>query len=494
MAYPRPIARCPLGAIAMIVLALFALLGTAGCSAAPAALTACRTTTPTTGPTPTPTGTASRAEVLPNAKSNPVTPEPTKHATQQQPSSVVPTPTPTAPPPTSPPTHEPVPTLVPPSPTGPQTSPGDGTGNSDAAGEAPYTPMPPQGRSFETLESFWAGEAQWVMDVADVGLPVGESDTVYRGGTELWSYLHASFQSAGVLDSCGEPVPFPGCVTLWKSVDAGVSFSLTSPVCLFRCTTCPCDASRDHTGQQQYPRVFFDTSKAHMVYEWGASTCYRTSQEGIHWSAETRVPGTGQWMGESCPQAASIGDHPNIYAETEYGNCLVGAPPGVYVEGDLLYVFVGLGRNPGHMGCLMGNKEAGAAGLQPCAANPLFGAETGYGPVEARGADANPFFEFRTISSADVVRVGDRYYMVYEGVRGPSDPTVVDDQFALGLARSLGPSIDGHWERYPGNPIIMDVANNWGIGHADLVVVGPATYLYTATSQNTRGRYVLVGE
>jgi hypothetical protein len=38
----------------------------------------------------------------------------------------------------------------------------------------------------------------------------------------------------------------------------------------------------------------------------------------------------------------------------------------------------------------------------------------------------------------------------------------------------------------------MDVVNNWGIGHADLITVGPATYLYTATSQTTQGRYVLV--
>jgi hypothetical protein len=150
------------------------------------------------------------------------------------------------------------------------------------------------------------------------------------------------------------------------------------------------------------------------------------------------------------------------------------------------------------MGCYVGNARAGsgsaavAASLRKCASNPLFGAQNGYGPLEARGAEANPYFEFRTISSADVVPVGDRYYMAYEGVRGPSDPAVVDDQFALGFARSAGPAIDGPWEKYPGNPVIMDVANNWGIGHADLVIVGPATYLYTATSQSTRGRYVLV--
>jgi beta-xylosidase len=82
--------------------------------------------------------------------------------------------------------------------------------------------------------------------------------------------------------------------------------------------------------------------------------------------------------------------------------------------------------------------------------------------------------------------------MTYEGVRGPSNPTVVDDQFALGLARSAGPAIDGPWEKYPGNPILMDLPGNVGVGHGDLVIVGPATYLYTATSGSTRGRYVLV--
>jgi hypothetical protein len=174
---------------------------------------------------------------------------------------------------------------------------------------------------------------------------------------------------------------------------------------------------------------------------------------------------------------------------------MVGAPPGIYIEGDQLYVFVGLGRNPGHMGCLLGNKHAGVAGLRKCVSNPLFTAAAEYGPPDALGAAANPYFEFRAISSADVVRVGSHYYMTYEGVRGNSrsDPAVPwDDQFALGFARSAGPAIDGPWEKYPGNPVIMDVAYNWGIGHADIVLFGPATYLYTATSETTRGRYVLV--
>ena len=358
---------------------------------------------------------------------------------------------------------------------------------------ASFDPVPPAGREFATLDEFWAGSAEWLLEVFDVGLPVGESDTVHRGGGEFWSYLHASHESAGVVDQCGDPAPFPGCVTLWKSHDGGVSFSLENPVCLFPCATCPCDEGRDHTHQQQYPRVFYDGGQVYIVYEWGAMTLMRTSTDGLTWSAEAQVPGTGAWHADQgqCTEAESIGEHPHIHSELEF-DCLVGAPPGIYVEGDLLYVFVGLGRAPGHMGCYVGGKYAGTAGLRKCAANPLFGAEQGYGPIDALGAAANPYFEFRTVSSADVVRVGDRYYMAYEGVRGPSDPTVVDNQFALGFARSAGLTIDGPWEKYPGNPVIMDLANNWGIGHGDLLVVGPATYLYTATSQTTRGRYVLV--
>ncbi len=144
------------------------------------------------------------------------------------------------------------------------------------------------------------------------------------------------------------------------------------------------------------------------------------------------------------------------------------------------------------MGCYKGNRFAGAAGMVECSSNPLFGAELGYGPTDLVGAAANSYFEFRTISSADVVRVGDHYYMTYEGVRGPSDPTVVDDQFALGLARSVTLEIDGPWEKYPDNPIILDLPGNVGVGHADIVIIGDATYLYTTTEEGTRGRYVLV--
>jgi hypothetical protein len=402
--------------------------------------------TPTAVPSRTPTATATLA--------------PTSTATPVPTSTDTPIPTPTVPPPS--PTPE-------------------------------FVFLPPSGRQFASLEQFWAGQAEWLLDEYDTGLPLGESDTVYRGGTEFWSYLHASYQSAGVVDQCGDPVAFPGCTTLWISHDGGRHFALENPVCLFPCASCPCDHSRDHVGQQQYPRVYFASDQAYLVYEFGAFTYLRTSADGVNWSQPAHVPGTGVWYFENapCPEIESIGDHPHIFRELEY-DCLVGAPPGIFVEGSMLYIFVGLGKAPGHMGCLQGNRYSGAWGLSKCASNPLFGAEMGYGPVELLGADANPYFEFRVISSADVVRAGERYYMVYEGVRGPSNPYVVDDQFGLGLARSAGPAIDGPWERYPSNPIIMDLPGNVGVGHGDLLTAGGATYLYTSTPALTRARYVLV--
>jgi hypothetical protein len=353
--------------------------------------------------------------------------------------------------------------------------------------------FPPPGRHFATLDQFWDGEAEWVLEIHDVGLPIGESDTVYRGDYQFWSYLHASYPTAGVRDQCGDPVEFPGCVTLWTSDDAGQSFHLENPVCLFACQSCPCDHRRDHTGQQQYPRVFFTDDLVYLVYEFGAYNYLRTSPDGLNWTPSEHIPGTWVWTWPygPCRPAEQIGHHPHIHAEHEY-HCLAGGPPGIYVEGDMLYVFVALGKAPGHMGCFKGNRFEGAAWMQPCQTPYLFGAKLGYGPTDLLGPEANPYFEFRTISSADVVKVGDRYYMTYEGVRGPSSYTVVDDQFGLGLARSMGPEIDGPWEKFPDNPIIMDLPGNVGVGHADIVIVGEATYLYTTTPEGTRGRYVLL--
>lgn len=351
-----------------------------------------------------------------------------------------------------------------------------------------------------TLEDFWEGRAEWVLDIYDVGLPVGESDTVYRGDGIYWSYLHASDQSAGIIDQCGQPVAFPGCLTLWQSTDSGQNFALTSQVCLIPCAACPCEDDRDHHGNttygtreaaQQYPRVFFTEDSVYLAYEWHAQTILRRSQDGINWGdwSYLTTPG-GTWPSSfaPCSDIERIGAHPNIRGEVH--DCLVGAPPGLYIEDDMLYVFVGAGSAPGNMRCYKGNRHAPLDSLTLCDTDPLFRGAPEYGPPDARDADANPYFDFRYISSADVVRVGDYYYMTYEGVRGPDElERGMDTQFALGLARAT--ALDSEWEKFPDNPIIMDVAFNWGIGHADLIIIDDVTYLYSATSQSTRGRYVL---
>lgn len=180
-------------------------------------------------------------------------------------------------------------------------------------------PPPPPGRDYATLAEFWERKAEWVLDVFDVGLPVGESDTVYRGRQEFWSYLHASFASAGVVDSCGAPVPFPGCVTLWRSTDGGRTFRLERPVCLIPCRSCPCDPLRDQINQQQYPRVFFDRGRAFMVYEWGGAVYLRASPDGLRWSPSIRIPGTG-WGRDARRCHGKVGDRPRRSSEDRPGD------------------------------------------------------------------------------------------------------------------------------------------------------------------------------
>jgi hypothetical protein len=126
----------------------------------------------------------------------------------------------------------------------------------------------------------------------------------------------------------------------------------------------------------------------------------------------------------------------------------------------------------------------------PCSANPQLTGSPIYGPLDARGWDANPYFDFRYMTSVDMIRQDEMYYMTYEGIRGPSSPNAGrDDQFALGFARS--PVVNGMWQEYPGNPALQGVIDNWGIGHADLIVLNGTTYMYTGIPGNTRGRYVL---
>ena len=359
------------------------------------------------------------------------------------------------------------------------------------AGSTPTTVAAPPSPAPPTLDDFWDGLASWQLEVFDVGLPVGESDTLVGPDGQLWSYLHASSQSAGVVDQWGARVAFPGCTTLWKSADGGRRFHLPDPVCLLACRGKPCASATDHVDQQQYPRVVRDESGGFvMVYEWRGWTFLRTSPDGLKWSPPAHVPGTRQWDTWYAPCRASerVGPHPFVRRDYQ---CSAGGPPGLYVEGATLYVFVGLGNNPGRMGCYAGPLPSGASGLRPCRTDPLFAGAGSYGPLNAKGAEANAYFDFRTVTSADVVKVGERYYMAYEGVRGPSQQGWGDNQFNLGFARSRGPSIDGPWDKYRGNPVLMDVPGNVGVGHADLLVLDGVTYLYTATSDTTRGRYVL---
>lgn len=344
-----------------------------------------------------------------------------------------------------------------------------------------------------TLADFWEGRAEWRLDIVDVGLPMGESDTLVLPDGRYHSYLHASYQSAGIRDSCGDDVPFPGCITLWESRDNGQSFALTQPQCLIPCGQCPCDDVRDHTPVQQYPRVALSEDLYYMTYEWRAQVMIRTSLDGLVWSdwAYLVTPG-GTWPSSyaPCTPVEKIGAHPNIRGEIH--DCLVGGPPGIYLEGDTVYLFVMAGSAPSNMRCYKNYRYARPDEFELCQTDPLFTGALTYGDVAVLGEAAEPYFDFRYVSSAEVLKVGDRYYMAYEGIRGPEELEIgMDTQFGLGFARSVTDQIDGAWEKYPGNPILDGMIFNPGIGHADLLVIDGTTIMYTATSETTRGRYVL---
>ncbi|MEL6404874.1 MAG: hypothetical protein AAFR81_10955 [Chloroflexota bacterium] len=344
------------------------------------------------------------------------------------------------------------------------------------------------------LTDFWEGRASWVVDIYDVGLPIGESDTLAMGEGVYWSYLHASYPSAGVIDQCGMPVEFPGCLTLWQSEDGSESFALETPVCLMPCGSCPCDdqVNNERVLWQQYPRVVVaDDGMWYMVYEWRAQTIIHRSEDGVVWSDYVQLTDpAGVWPRDfaACDVIEDIGEHPNIRGQGDV--CLVGGPPGLYVEGDMLYVFVMAGSAPSHMRCYKGDRHGDLTDLQVCDADPLFTGAQDYGPVDEFGEDAIDYWDFRYISSADVMQVGDYYYMAYEGIRGPSELEFGrDNQFGLGFARAT--ALDSEWETLDRNPVVMGLADNWGIGHADLLIIDGVTYMYSATSQETRGRYVL---
>jgi hypothetical protein len=351
------------------------------------------------------------------------------------------------------------------------------------------TPASSNPQTYPTLTDFWNGAAQWVLDVPDTGLPVGESDTLYMGNDIYWSYLHASTQSAGISDTCGGTVDFPGCVTRWISTDGGQHFTLNAPTCILRCNACPC-AEEDLTRQQQYPRVARSRlGMFYMLFEHDAQIYLTTSLDGLDWIRPHVNTKTGIWKATDgpCSPDMAVGPHPSFV--TDYA-CMAGGPPGILIYGDRLFEFIGLGQNPGHMGCNW-SWLSEVTVFVPCSANPLFTGALDYGPLDASGADANPYFDFRYMTSADVIRDGNYWYMTYEGVRGPSSAEAGrDNQFGLGFARSS--IISGAWEKYPGNPALQDVADNWGVGHADILVVDGITYMYTATPSLVRGRYVLM--
>ena len=353
-----------------------------------------------------------------------------------------------------------------------------------------------------TLADFWEGRADWVLTDYDVGLPVGESDTLWLGDDLYRSYLHASDLSAGVVDQCGAPVSFPGCTTIWESTDSGTTFGMPAPTCLMPCSSCPCTDERDHITAQQYPRVAAvrdaqgAIERAYMVYEWHAQTRLRTSEDGITWTPgrAMRFPsGTYPSSYVPCTPTETISAHPNIQGQAD--DCLVGAPPGIYIEDDWLYVFVAVGSSPGGMRCYRGDRlavERDPLTLEPCEQDPLFSGAMTYGPEDVFGEAAKAYFDFRYVSSAEVLKVGEQYYMAYEGIRGPDALNRGwDTQFGLGFARSIEGRIDGPWEKWPGNPALMPLSPNFGVGHADLLVVDGITVMYTATSMSTRGRYML---
>ena len=207
----------------------------------------------------------------------------------------------------------------------------------------------------------------------------------------------------------------------------------------------------DHINQQQYPRVAFDGKVLFLVYEYLGRIRLRRSRDGLHWSSPERVADTGIWRHwlHACGPGETIGEHPFV---SDNYDCLAGAPPGIIVDQGRIYIFVGLGQNPGAIGCYTGPVTAPAHQFTRCLFNPLFsGAET-YGPLESNGQHANPYFDFRTMSSAEVLIIEDRIYMLYEGVRGPGKDDPGDTQFGLGLARTSTDQIDGPWEKFHWEP------------------------------------------
>ncbi len=360
----------------------------------------------------------------------------------------------------------------------------------------PAEPSPTDGEH-PTIADYWAGTADFRLDVEDTKLPMGESETIVTETGHYWSYLHASDRSAGAVDQCGTPVEFPGCTVVYYS-EFGDIFSHQQPlVCQFACMQCPCDSETDHIDQQQYPDVHYDadTETLYLVYEYRGSTKMRTSYDGLAWSDPADVGESGHWRLwlKDCPDYERIGEHPFVPYDYE---CLSGAPPGVFVEDGVVYVFMGMGQAPGNMGCYKGRVGEKPENYKRCKNNPFFTGATTYGDVNAWGEDAHPNWDFRTISSAEIVPIGTgeerRFYMFYEGIRGPGPGAPGDNQFGIGLARSVTHKIDGAWEKFDDNPLILELPGNIGMGHTDVVVDDGITYMYTSLDGVVRSRLTLV--
>lgn len=56
----------------------------------------------------------------------------------------------------------------------------------------------------------------------------------------------------------------------------------------------------------------------------------------------------------------------------------------------------------------------------------------------------------------------------------------------------LGRAMLRRSEKYPGNPILVDLPGNIGLGHADRVVIDGRTVLYTALQPDQRSRLDLI--
>jgi hypothetical protein len=352
--------------------------------------------------------------------------------------------------------------------------------------------LPVAGGRQPTLADFWDGRATFLLTTPATGLPMGESETIRIENGHLWSYVHASDRSAGVIDRCGDPVEFPGCTVIYYSTDGGDRFTHEQPpVCQFECSSCPCWSPSDHIDQQQYPKTAWHNGLLYLVYEYRGTANLRISADGHAWSPPRPVGETGLWhfTDKPCPVYEQIGSHPFT---PHAHDCLSGGPPGIFIEDDIIHIFVAMGQNPAHMGCWKGHLDQDPTTFTRCENNPLFGGAPTYGPHELRGKAANPWWDFRTISSAEILPVGEglqrRYYMLYEGIRGPGPGDPGDTQFGLGLARSLTHRLDGPWETFPANPILVDLPANIGIGHADLIVLNGTTTLYTSLDGVSRSR------